>query len=143
MENFVLTKFKIREIDDKNVEYIVPIDAVIKLIAPQDCRIDTVEDNKEGIFYIVTQQEYGGLAAKSRVIRADKKGCVHITFDTSIHKLNLEVMTKTGIPSRGVIDQLRYVLVIHGNFMEDPVKLHNRTIEFLKERIEKSKKTNN
>jgi len=138
MENIVLTKFKVREIDDKNIEYLVPADSVIKLIALQDCRIDTIEDNrigKEGIFYIITEQEYGGLLARSRVIKADKEGWVHIIFNKTIHKLNIETMIETGIPSKGVIDQLRYVLVKHGNFMEDPVKVHNETIDFLKMKI--------
>lgn len=140
MESIVLTEFKIREIDDLNIEYLIPIDAVIKLITPQDYLIDTVEDNrveKEGIFYVITQQEYGGLTSRSRVIKADKEGWVHIIFNSSIHKMNIETMVKTGIPSRGVIDQLRYVLVAFGDFMEDPVRLHSRIIELLKEKIRK------
>lgn len=138
MENNVITKFKVREIDNNNIEYLIPVDAVIKLIAPQDCRIDTIEDNrneKQGIFHIITQQVYGGLAARTRVIKADKEGWVHIIFNKSIHKLNVETTAKTGLPSRGIIDHLRYMLIVNGSFMEDPVKLHRRVVEYIKTRV--------
>lgn len=142
--DIIITKVKVRKIDNRSFDCCIPVNDVIKMIAPQECRVEIINYIREGreeSFYIVTYQEFGGLCSTSKVIKADSKKNVHISFNTSIDHVFQgdvieEVITeKAGIPVRRLIDQLRYEYLISGGFMEDPIKVHNDCVERIKARI--------
>lgn len=132
----VLTIVKARKIDDKNTEYQLPIDDVIKLVAPPDYRVDKIHDSragKAGYLYVVT---YLDLYTTTKVIRANEDGWVQITVNEYINKLNSNTDSEMGFQFyRGIISHLRYVHVVKKMF-EDPVRQHGEVIEKLKSKIE-------
>lgn len=136
INSVVLTNVKVRKIDDKNTECLLPIDDVIKLVASPDCRIDKIHDSragKAGYFYVVT---YLDLYTTTKVIRANEDGWVQIIVNEYIDKLNMDTDLDLGVQfHRGIISHLRYVHVAKKMF-EDPVKQHDEVIEKLKGIIE-------
>lgn len=136
VNSVVLTKVKTRKIDDKNIECLLPIDDVIKLVAPPDCHVDKIHDSragKAGYLYVVT---YIDLYTTTKVIRADEEGWVQIIVNEYIDKLNRDTDSDMGVQFyRGIISHLRHVLVVK-KMLEDPVKQHSEVIEKLKGKIE-------
>lgn len=136
VNSVVLTKVKARTLDDKNVECLLPIDDVIKLVAPHDCRVDKIHDSragKVGYLYVVT---YRDLYTTTKVIRANEDGWVQIIVNEYIDRLNRNIDSDMGVQYyRGIISQLKYVLVVK-KMLEDPVKQHGEVIEKLRGKIE-------
>lgn len=129
------TNVKTRIIDAKNTEYLLPIDDVIRLVAPHDCRINKIHDSRDGkagYLYVVT---YPDLSTTTKVIRANEDGLVQIIVNEYIDKLNRDIDPELGSQFyRGIISHLIYVRVVK-KILEDPVKQHDEVIKELKSKI--------
>lgn len=136
VNNVVLTNLKIKKIDDKNIECLLPIDDVIKLVASPDCRVDKIHDpraGKAGYLYVVT---YLDLYTTTKVIRANEDGWVQIIVNEYIDKLNWDTDLDMGVQvHRGIINHLKYVYVVK-KMLGDPVKQHCEVVDKLKSKIE-------
>ena len=131
------TNVKTRKIDEKSIEYLLPIDDVIKLVAPHDCRVDKIQYSRAGkdeYLYVVTISH--DLSTTTKVIRANEDGLVQIIVNEYIDKLNRDIDSELGSQFyRGIISHLIYVHAVK-KMLEDPVKQHDEVIKLLKGKID-------